>query len=66
MTEDKYIQINDIAEHYSVSVSTVRGWIRTNAIPYLQVGRTFRFKLSEVDAALRKAKEAQIQGETNE
>jgi excisionase family DNA binding protein len=53
MTEDRYVAINDIAEHYTVSISTVRAWIRDSKIPYLRVGKTFRFKLSEVDAALR-------------
>jgi excisionase family DNA binding protein len=60
MTEDKYVTINDIAEHYTVSISTVRAWIRDSKIPYLRVGKTFRFKLSEVDAALRDARTKKI------
>jgi excisionase family DNA binding protein len=60
MTEDRYVTINEIAEHYTVSISTVRAWIRTNTIPYLQVGKTFRFKLSEVDAALRDVRTKKI------
>lgn len=59
--KDKYVTINDIAEHYTVSVSTVRAWIRTNTIPYLKVCKTFRFKLSEVDAALRDARAKKIE-----
>lgn len=56
MSEDKYITIQNLADHYLVSVSTIRAWIRTKKIPadaYLKIGSTFRFKLSEVDASLR-------------
>ena len=53
MTENNYVMISDVAEHYTVSVSTVRAWVRDGKIPFLQVGKTYRFKLSEIDAALR-------------
>lgn len=54
--EDKYVDIQKLAEHFMVSVSTVRVWIRKGILPaesYLKVGSTFRFKLPEVEAALR-------------
>ena len=54
--EDKYVDIQKLAEHFMVSVSTVRVWIRKGILPaesYLKVGNTFRFKLHEVEAALR-------------
>lgn len=56
MAEEKYLTIEQLAEHYQVSLSTIRSWIRTKVIPedkYIQIGRTFRFRVSEVDAALR-------------
>jgi excisionase family DNA binding protein len=55
-TPEPYVTIDAIAEHFSVSVSTVRVWIRTEQIPkttYIKVGTTYRFMLSEVDDALR-------------
>ena len=54
--EDKYVDIQKLAEHFMVSVSTVRVWFRKGVLPaesYLKVGSTFRFKLPEVEAALR-------------
>jgi len=53
MTENNYVTISDVADYYMVSVSTVRAWVRDNKIPYLQVGKTYRFKLEEIDASLR-------------
>lgn len=56
MTDESYSTIEDLARHYRVSISTIRAWMRTGVIPpqsYLKAGRTFRFLLSEVDAAIR-------------
>lgn len=71
MADDKYTTIEQAAENYQVSVSTFRSWVRTGVIPptsYIKVGRTFRFKISEVDAALREynnRKNAKMQPDTN-
>lgn len=54
---DQYVSIDDVAKYYSVSVSTVRSWIRTNkltASDFLKLGNTYRFKIADVDAALRR------------
>ena len=50
-----YVPIEDVANHFSVSISTIRGWIRKNHIPkhtYIKVGNTYRFSIDEVVAAL--------------
>jgi excisionase family DNA binding protein len=57
MTEN-YVTITDIAKFFNVSVSTVRSWIKTEVLTsndYLKVGNTYRFKMADVDAALRRA-----------
>jgi len=51
----KYVNISDVAEHFSVSISTVRHWVREGYIPehtYVKIENTQRFKLDEVDKAL--------------
>jgi excisionase family DNA binding protein len=61
MAEEKYLTLEQVAQHYQVSLSTVRSWVRMGAIPadkYIKVGKTFRFKISEVDAALRALNQA--------
>jgi predicted site-specific integrase-resolvase len=54
MTE-KFIPIEDVADHFSVSISTVRVWITKGIIPesaYIKLGYVYRFKLNEVVEAL--------------
>jgi excisionase family DNA binding protein len=56
MAEDKYVAIDKVADYFQVSVSTVRAWVRTGAVPetaYLKIGKTYRFQLPEVENALR-------------
>jgi excisionase family DNA binding protein len=58
MTTENYVTITDLAKFFNVSVSTVRSWIRTGVLTsndYLKVGNTYRFKMADVDAALRRA-----------
>ena len=52
--EEAYVPIEDVAKHFAVSVSTVRAWLRQDLIPSLKVGGVYRFKLGEVDLALKK------------
>ena len=50
--------IEDLAKHFTVSVSTVRAWVRQGLIPkdtYIKVGNTYRFGVSKVVAALTAA-----------
>jgi excisionase family DNA binding protein len=52
---EAFVPIENVAKHFSVSISTVRAWLRNNKIPtdtYIKVGPTYRFKLPEVEAAL--------------
>jgi hypothetical protein len=54
-----YVPIEDVSKHFSVSISTVRGWIRRKHIPpstYIQVGNTYRFSIPAVVAALSSEK----------
>lgn len=51
----EYATIRDVAGYFSVSVSTVRNWIRAGIIPastYIKVGETYRFNLAKVEGAL--------------
>jgi len=58
MTEaaiEPYVPLEEVARDLAVSASTVRVWTRTDRIPYIRAGGVFRYKLSEVDNALRLA-----------
>lgn len=66
-----FVPIDDIAKHFSVSVSTIRTWVRQGHIPkdtYIKVGNTYRFSLPDVCDALAgeprsKAKQATVEVE---
>ena len=50
-----FVQIDEIAKYFSVSVSTIRGWVRQGNIPpnaYIKVGNTYRFSIPMVVEAL--------------
>lgn len=55
MSTEPYVPIEELAKHFTVSVSTVRAWVRQDLIPkhtYIKVGNTYRFCVSKVVAAL--------------
>ena len=54
----KYVPIENVAEYFSVSISTIRAWVRQSHIPqetYIKVGSTYRFRVSDVAEALKSA-----------
>lgn len=57
MVNEPYVAIEDVANHFAVSISTVRKWMRHDLIPVLRLDGVFRFKLSEVEQSLRKLTE---------
>ena len=53
--EPKYVPIEDVAKHFSVSVSTIRAWVRQDQIPqdtYIRVCNTYRFCIPDISEAL--------------
>lgn len=53
MADESFVPIEELADHFAVSVSTVRGWIRNNMVPSLKIGGVYRFKISEVEDAFK-------------
>jgi excisionase family DNA binding protein len=52
---EPFVPIEELAKHFTVSVSTVRAWVRQGYIPkdtYLKIGNTYRFNVSKVVEAL--------------
>jgi transposase-like protein len=55
MNIEPYVPIEELAKHFTVSVSTVRAWVRQDLIPkhtYIKVGNTYRFSVSKVVESL--------------
>lgn len=53
---EKWVNLEDIADHLSVSTDTVRNWIKDGKLPFYKAGKWYKFKISEVDAWLRDGK----------
>jgi len=49
MKPEPWITLEDIALHLSVSQDTIHRWIRNRNMPAHQIGRLWKFKVSEVD-----------------
>ena len=57
-----FVPIEKVARHFTVSVSTIRAWVRQDKVPsdtYIKVGNTYRSNLDAVEAALVKARSAE-------
>ena len=57
---EKWVNLEEVATHLSVSKDTIRIWIKKDVIPYKRVGRQYKFKISEVDAWVNSGKSAEI------
>ncbi len=57
-TEEKWVGIDETANHLDVNKDTIRNWIKKTDIPAHRIGRQWKFKLSEVDEWVKSGKSA--------
>tara|TARA_R100000544_G_scaffold29482_1_gene15815 strand:+ start:482 stop:727 length:246 start_codon:yes stop_codon:yes gene_type:complete len=58
-----FVPIEQVAKHFTVSLSTIRAWVRQGKIPpntYIKVGNTYRFNVADVEGALVGASKAEV------
>ena len=53
---EKWVNLEDIAEHLSLSIDTVRAWVKESKLPVYRAGKRYKFKISEVDEWVREGK----------
>ncbi len=53
MNVEKWVNLEDVAEHLSISRDTVRTWIKDGKLPVYRAGKMYKFKISEVDEWVR-------------
>ena len=56
MQVEKWVNLEDVAEHLSLSQDTVRTWIKEGKLPAYKAGKRYKFKMSEVDEWVRTAR----------
>lgn len=52
-TLEKWVTMKDVQEHMGVTQETITQWINNKNMPAYKVGRSWKFKLSEVDYWVR-------------
>ena len=53
ITPEKWVNLEDVAEHLSLSVDTVRVWVRNGKLPVYRAGKRYKFNISEIDEWVR-------------
>lgn len=53
MVAEKFLTVDEVAEALNVSGAAIRKWRMQGRIPYHKLGRSLRFRASEVFAALK-------------
>ena len=46
---EKWVNLEDIVKHLSVSTDTILAWIRKKINPYSRAGKRYKFRISVVD-----------------
>lgn len=53
MNNERWVTVDDVAIHLRVTRDSIYRWKDTKGLPAHRVGRTWRFRLSEVDEWVR-------------
>lgn len=53
---EKWVNLQDIAIHLSISEDTVRTWVKEGKLPFYRAGKMYKFRISEVDEWVREGK----------
>lgn len=53
-TMDRWLSVEEIAQHLNVSKESIYRWIERGKIPAHKVGRLWRFTAKEVDESVRR------------
>ena len=49
----RLVQFKEVADHFGVSVQTVRAWVRDKKIPFIKIGAVYRFRIGEIEESLQ-------------
>lgn len=59
VSEEKWVNLSDVAEHLGVSQDTIRNWLKSGKLPTYKAGKQYKFRLSEIDQMLKEGKLAE-------
>ena len=52
MNEDKLLNVKQVAQYLQLKESTIYSWAQDGKIPAIKIGRTWRFRRSDLDSWL--------------
>lgn len=58
MDNERWVTVDDVATHLGVTRDSIYRWMTRKGLPAHQVGRRWRFRLSEVDEWVQSGKAA--------
>ncbi len=61
MAQDALLNVKQVAQYLQLKESTIYSWAQDGKIPAIKIGRTWRFRLSDLDNWL----ELHLKGEPN-
>ena len=56
MQVEKWVNLEDVAIHLSLSQYTDRTWIKEGKLPFYKAGKRYKFKISEIDEWVREGR----------
>lgn len=56
MENERWVTVDDVAAHLGVTRDSVYRWMSSKGLPAHQLGRRWRFRLTEVDEWVRSGK----------
>lgn len=66
MESERWVTVDDVAAHLRVTRDTVYRWMNAKSLPAHRLGRSWRFRLSEIDDWVRGGCGADDQQETTD
>lgn len=63
MSTEKWLSVEEIADHLGISKETVYRWLEKGKIPAHRVGKLWKFRTSEVDTWVLKGDAGEVENE---
>jgi len=58
--EDRWLSIEEIGDYLGIKRDTINKWIKEKGMPACKIGRSWKFKISQVDVWVEAGKAAEL------